>query len=100
MPPIPTKFAPQLIKPSEAAQILRVHVRTVQTWIEKGAIPYIELPTSGIQPSYRIPLQGLLSSLAGNYDLAGELEQLYAGPEASDVDLKAIIDGDAQTAAR
>jgi excisionase family DNA binding protein len=95
MPPTPTKLAPQLIKPSEAARLLRVHVRTVQSWIEKGAIPYIELPTSGSKPSYRIPLQGLLSSLAGNYDLSGELELLYAGPEVSDDDLQAVLGEDA-----
>ena len=69
MPPI-TKLGAQLITAKEAAELLNVHVRTIHGWIDKGTIPYIELPSSGSKPSYRIPLHGLLNSLSGNYDLA------------------------------
>jgi len=79
MPPnSPTRVAPQLLKAQEAAELLNVDVRTVHGWIEKGLIPYIELPGSGLRPSYRIPLQGLLNSLSGTYDLAAEVEALYS----------------------
>jgi excisionase family DNA binding protein len=76
---VPTTFAPQLIKPSEAAQLLHVEVGTVHSWIKKGTIPYIELPSAGAKPSYRIPLQGLLDSLSGTYDLSADLASLYGG---------------------
>jgi Helix-turn-helix domain len=76
-PRVPTKLAPQLIKAQEAADLLNVDIRTIHAWIAKEQIPYIELPSSGRKPSYRIPLQGLLSSLSGTYDLAAEVEALY-----------------------
>ncbi len=79
----PTKLGAQLITASEAAELLNVHVRTIHGWIEKDTIPYVALPRSGSKHSYRIPLQGLLSSLSGNYDLAGEVEALLAEEQKS-----------------
>jgi len=69
----------QLLSASEAAELLNVSVRTIHTWIEKDAIPYVELPRSGPKRSYRIPLQGLLMSLSGSYDLS---EDIGPDPEA------------------
>jgi excisionase family DNA binding protein len=73
-----TQLGAQLITAPEAAELLNVHVRTVHGWIEKGTIPYVTLPSNGGKNSYRIPLHGLLSSLSGNYDLAGEVEAFLA----------------------
>jgi excisionase family DNA binding protein len=61
---------------TEAAKLLKVSPRTILNWINEGTIPYIQLPSGGNRPQYRIPLQGLISSLAGNYDLANELIEL------------------------
>jgi excisionase family DNA binding protein len=66
----------QLLSAGEAAELLNVSARTVHTWIEKDAIPYVELPRTGPKRSYRIPLHGLLGSLRGSYDLAEDM----AGP--------------------
>jgi excisionase family DNA binding protein len=63
----------QLLSASEAAELLNVSVRTIHTWIEKDAIPYVELPRTGPKRSYRIPLQGLLMSLSGSYDLSEDI---------------------------
>lgn len=71
-PTIPVR----LLSAGEAAELLNVSVRTVHTWIEKDAIPYIELPRSGPKRSYRIPLQGLLGSLSGSYDLSDDIEDV------------------------
>jgi excisionase family DNA binding protein len=60
----------RLVSTSEAAEILSVSPRTVVNWIKKDLIPYVELPGG----EYRIPLNALLRSLAGTYDLSAELE--------------------------
>jgi excisionase family DNA binding protein len=73
---IPT--TPKLLTTSEAAELLKVSPRTILNWIRAGTIPYLALPSTGERSEYRIPLQGLLSSLSGNYDLARELRQLDA----------------------
>jgi excisionase family DNA binding protein len=73
---IPT--TPKLLTTGEAAELLKVSSRTILNWISADAIPYVQLPSTGDRNEYRIPLQGLLSSLSGNYDLAGELRQLDA----------------------
>lgn len=77
---IPTQLGVQLITAAEAAELLHVHVRTIHAWIGEGTIPYVELPRSSAKSksSYRIPLQGLLNSLSGNYDLAAEVEALLS----------------------
>jgi excisionase family DNA binding protein len=72
-----TKIGSQLLKAQDAADLLNVDIRTIHAWIEKGDIPYIKLPGKRRRPSYRIPLQGLLNSLSGTYDLAGDIEALY-----------------------
>ena len=61
-------------------RVLRVNRRTVVNWIERGVVPYVELPgRSGGRHRYRIPLEGLLDSLGGNYDLTAELRLCTAG---------------------
>jgi len=73
---IPARIGAQLLTVREAAELLSVSPRTVHTWIEKGSIPYIALPAGGEKTSYRIPLQGLLGSLSGSYDLTADVEKL------------------------
>lgn len=68
----------QLLTVREASELLSVSTRTIHTWIEKDAIPYVILPPGGDKATYRIPLQGLLNSLAGTYDLAADVEKLIA----------------------
>jgi len=77
---IPT--TPQLLTTGEAATLLQVSSRTILNWISADTIPYVKLPPNGGRNEYRIPLQGLLSSLSGNYDLAGELRKLDAAAKA------------------
>ncbi len=62
---------PQLLKVSEVAEMLSVDRRTVVNWIEQERVPYLRLPGG----AYRLPMQGLLSSLSGTYDLAAELRE-------------------------
>jgi excisionase family DNA binding protein len=72
-----TEAPSRLLTTTEAAEFLRVNRRTVVNWIERGVVPYVELPgRSGGRHRYRIPLEGLLDSLGGNYDLTAELEAL------------------------
>jgi hypothetical protein len=66
--------------------MLAVSAETVRNWIEKDAIPYIGLPQTGSRREYRIPLQGLLSSLSGNYDLAADLRSLNEAAAQIDPD--------------
>lgn len=70
------KLNPRLMTTKEAAELLNVSPRTILNWIERGSIPYVELPGGGERKEYRIPQLALLRSLAGNYDLVAELEQL------------------------
>jgi len=77
---VPT--TPQLLTTREAATLLQVSSRTILNWISAETIPYVKLPSNGGRNEYRIPLQGLLSSLSGNYNLAGELRKLDAAAEA------------------
>jgi excisionase family DNA binding protein len=64
-----------LLTVAEAAGMLRVSEGTIRNWIAAGSIPYIQLPPVGPRKHYRIPLQGLLGSLEGNYDLRDGLQQ-------------------------
>lgn len=67
---------PRLITLQQAAELLNVRPQTVMSWIKRDSIPYVQLPTDGQQqPVYRIPLQGLLNSLSGNYDLASAVAE-------------------------
>ena len=68
----------ELLTVSEAAELLRVSDGTIRNWITAGSIPYIQLPPVGQRKQYRIPLQGLLGSLEGNYDLRGALQDQNA----------------------
>lgn len=67
-----------LLTVSEAAEMLRVSDGTIRNWIAAGSIPYIQLPPVGQRRQYRIPLQGLLGSLEGNYDLRDALQEQNA----------------------
>lgn len=71
-----TAFATRMISTAEAGRLLGVTPRTIQNWIDKDAIPYVRLPSTGERPTYRIPLGALLDSLAGTYDLADTLTAL------------------------
>lgn len=79
-------LAPRLLTTREAAELLNVSQRTVLNWIEQEAIPYLQLPSTGRRRDYRIPLQGLLSSLTGTYDLASELRSLDQAAHQSHVE--------------
>lgn len=81
-----TDFKPKLITVTEAAALLNVSTSTIHGWIDKDAIPYIELPSSGAKRTYRIPLRGLISSLSGNYNLAEELESLETAARDAGID--------------
>lgn len=47
MSDLSTNLKPQLIKISEAAELLRVSTSTIHNWIQAGSIPYIRLPDAG-----------------------------------------------------
>ena len=72
----------ELLSTSQAAKLLKVSTPTVLNWIDRKAIPYIQLPSSGQRREFRIPLQGLLDSLQGNYDIAGDLQD--SGDDSQD----------------
>ena len=67
-----------LLTVSEAAEMLRVSQGTIRNWIAADSIPYVQLPPVGHRKQHRIPLDGLLGSLAGNYDLRGALREQNA----------------------
>jgi excisionase family DNA binding protein len=79
---------PRLITVEEAAELLAVSASTIRNWIKRDTIPYIELPkksAGNTRGQYRIPLQGLLNTLSGNYDLGAALTRLdQAGTELTD----------------
>jgi excisionase family DNA binding protein len=74
---------PRLLSVEEAATMLAVSASTIRNWIDDETIPYVELPPTGQRRRFRIPLQGLLNSLSGNYDLAAELRELDEGVTAA-----------------
>jgi excisionase family DNA binding protein len=76
MPSTVPRLSPRLITTNEAASLLRVTSRTIVNWIERGSIPYVELPSGGSRREYRIPEVALLRSLSGNFNLEAELERL------------------------
>jgi excisionase family DNA binding protein len=66
---------PRLITVTQAAELLAVDRQTVRNWIDRKLVPYIVLPhEEGGRQEYRIPLQGLLTSLTGTYDLSQDLD--------------------------
>jgi excisionase family DNA binding protein len=84
----------QLITVQEAAELLRVDPTTVTNWIKHGLVPYIELP-SNERKTYRLPLNALIQSLAGNYDLQPHVataEEKTAGIEPDDDFAREISD--------
>jgi excisionase family DNA binding protein len=78
---------PRLVTVSQVASLLAVSHETVRKWIARGTIPYIVLPhdADATRNEYRIPLQGLLTCLSGNYDLSQDLDAIHAA--AQDVDV-------------
>jgi excisionase family DNA binding protein len=87
------RISPRLLTTAEAAVMLNVSQRTIVNWIRNDSIPYIELPSSGSRRrEYRIPQMALLRSLAGNYDLVGELRALEEAATAADVDEGQLLD--------
>lgn len=75
-----------LLTVSEAGKLLRVSDATVRNWIDAKCIPYVKLPspTAG-RKQYRIPMQALLSSLEGTYDLQDALAEQNARMRAADL---------------
>jgi excisionase family DNA binding protein len=78
---------PRLLTVAEAASLLAVRPGTIRKWIAEDSIPYISLPASQGRQSarYRIPLDGLLTSLSGTYELAPEeppVDDLQSTPES------------------
>ena len=69
---------PRLCTTREAAALLHVSPRTVTNWVRAGRVPFVRLPGG----EYRLPLEGLLDSLSGTFDLKAELDALDAGAEA------------------
>jgi excisionase family DNA binding protein len=88
-----TGGTPQLVTVAEAATLLGVSTPTIRNWIERGQVPYIRLP--GSTATYRIPLHGLLSTLSGSYDLAGELDRA-ASADVSDEQLNVVARGSSE----
>jgi excisionase family DNA binding protein len=67
-----------LLTVPEAAAMLCVSDVTVHDWIDSGGIPYVQLGEYE-----RIPLQGLIASLEGRYDLRGPLQEQNARMRAA-----------------
>jgi excisionase family DNA binding protein len=89
------RVSPRLITTTEAAELLRVSPRTVLNWIHAGSIPFVELPSSGEQHEYRIPVVALLQSLRGNFSLAEDvraLDEVTAAAGVTDEDITALTD--------
>lgn len=80
VPPTSVADAAQvaLLTVAEAAEMLRVSDGTIRNWIAARSIPFIQLPPVGKRRQFRIPLQGLLGSLEGNYDLRAALQEQNA----------------------
>lgn len=53
-----------LLTTREVAELLNVSPRTVTNWIRAERVPFVRLPGG----EYRVPRDGLLDSLEGNYD--------------------------------
>jgi excisionase family DNA binding protein len=83
--PAPRAASVDLLTVAEAAAMLRVSERTIRDWITAGSIPYIQLPPVRQREQYRIPLQGLLASLDGKYDLRDALREQNARMRQADV---------------
>ncbi|MGH2954312.1 MAG: helix-turn-helix domain-containing protein [Solirubrobacterales bacterium] len=59
-----------LLTTRRAAELLNVTPRTVTNWIRADRVPYVRLPGG----EYRLPLDGLLDSLSGTYDVRTPIE--------------------------
>jgi hypothetical protein len=67
--------------------------RTIVNWIDRGSIPYVELPSGGSRREYRIPEVALLRSLSGNFNLEAELERLEtAAAEMTEEEMTDALD--------
>jgi excisionase family DNA binding protein len=86
MSELSTGFEPQLLKPTEVADLLRVSRSTINNWIQEGSIPFIKLPGG----NYRIPLRALMASLSGNYDLGANLAAISATARERGLDDEAL----------
>ena len=93
MPSTVPRLSPRLITTNEAASLLRVTPRTIVNWIDRGSIPYVELPSGGSRREYRIPEVALLRSLSGNFNLEAELERLEtAAAEMTEEEMTDALD--------
>jgi excisionase family DNA binding protein len=84
-PDTPPAAHVDLLTVAEAAALLRVSDATIRNWIAAERVPYIQLPRPGRGDQYRIPLQGLLGSLEGNFDLRGALQEQNARMRLADL---------------
>ncbi len=83
----------KLITTTQAAELLHVDRRTILNWIDAEKIPFLQLPSSSSRREFRIPLNGLLASLSGTYDLAAELADLDERlAEVSEEDVARALD--------
>jgi excisionase family DNA binding protein len=90
-----TGDAAELVTPEQAADILLVAAHAVRKWISEGSIPYLRTE-GGPREQYLIPLQGMLSVLCRNPDIAEGLTALdehvrEAG--LSEAELKKVLGG-------
>lgn len=67
---------PLMLTTADTAKMLSVSSQTVLNWIERGEIPFVQLPGGGGRKrrEFRIPLRGLLESLSGNYNISHDLD--------------------------
>lgn len=84
-PDAPRAAHVDLLTVAQAAALLRVSDAAIRDWIAADRIPYIQLRPAGRRDQYRIPLQGLLGSLEGTFDLRGALQEQNARMREADL---------------
>ena len=87
-PSLHTGDAGRLLTVEEAARLLAVSPDTIASWVSNKTIPYIVLP-GGERRQYRIPLRGLLATLAGGED-GDERQSLDEAVRAAGIDASEI----------
>jgi len=91
----PLSLAPHLLTTEQAATLLNVSSKTILNWIGEDRIPYVRLPGGQERAQYRIPLDGLVASLSGTFDLGAALragEEHVSSLSSSEVRQRATPD--------
>ncbi|MGH2950569.1 MAG: helix-turn-helix domain-containing protein [Solirubrobacterales bacterium] len=78
----------RLLTTRRAAELLNVTPRTVTNWIRADRVPYVRLPGG----EYRLPLDGLLDSVSGSYDIRTEIENVIELEEGARAQAAADLD--------